>query len=56
MNSVSFLYLGDDGIAREGSFDGQLCYRHCATDNLGDPKSLLAEMRGSKKPIPLGKP
>ncbi len=50
--SVSILYLGDDGILREDSFDGQPCYRYCATDNRGDPRGLLTEMRNRKNPTP----
>ena len=52
MQSVGIFFLDDDGIVRRNSLDNQICYRHCATDHRGNPKSLLAEMRGSEKPVP----
>ena len=44
--------MDDDGIVRENSLDNQPCYRHCATDHRGNPKSLLAEMRSRENPVP----
>ena len=52
MQSVGIFFLDDDGIVRENFLDNQSCYRHCATDNRGNPKSLLAEMRSRENPVP----